>query len=154
MNFLTYISSTEEETRANINLLNKLDPNLNNFIHLLRNINNLATIVSSEYTSKLLNTIKTWHKDDKLMDNWTNKYRHICNVKHRNAGLNARRMRYIIKKHCYEQILQFLDKFGRVLIEEVQNGGFSKTKFQNDYLRGVQTADKWDACYCTADVFF
>ena len=171
LNFLTYISSTEEETRANIKLLNKLDPNPNNFIHLLRNINNLATIVSSEYTSKLLNTIKTWHKDDKLMDNWTNKYRHIRQVKHRNAGLNSRRMRYIIKKHCYEQILQFLDKFGtnpshntscitnhnktfKELIEEVKNGGFSKTKFQKDYLRGVQTADKWDACYCTADVFF
>ena len=171
LNFLTYISSTEEETRANIKLLNKLDPNPNNFIHLLRNINNLATIVSSEYTSKLLNTIKTWHKDDKLMDKWTDKYRHIRTVKHRNAGLNARRMRYIIKKHCYEQILQFLDEFGtnpphntscitnhnkifKAMIEEVHSGGFSKQKFQKDYLRGVQTADKWDACYCTADVFF
>ena len=40
------------------------------------------------------------------------------------------------------------------MIEEVHSGGFSKQKFQKDYLRGVQTADKWDACYCTADVFF
>ena len=63
LNFLTYISSTEEETRENIKLLNKLDPNPDNFIHMIRNINNLVTIVSNFHSNKLLDIIKHWHNE-------------------------------------------------------------------------------------------
>ena len=86
LNFLTYISSTEEETRENIKLLNKLDPNPDNFIHMIRNINNLVTIVSNFHSNKLLDIIKYWHNENKypgLLKKWDTEYNKIYNIKYR-----------------------------------------------------------------------
>ena len=176
LNFLTYISSTEEETRENIKLLNKLEPNPDHFIHMIRNINNLVTIVGNLHSTKLLNIIKQWHNDKKypgLLQKWVIEYNNIYNIPYRNCGLNTKRIKYIIKKHYYEQIMKFLAKYGtnppyethcindynktfKNAIEQCRNGDFSPKQFQTKYLRrlkGLKIPDKWE-CYYTTDVFF
>ena len=174
LNFLTYISSTEEETRENIKILNQLEPS-DHFIHTIRNINNLVTIVGNLHSTKLLNIIKQWHNKRKypgLLQRWVRKYDNICNIPYRSTGLNTKRIKYIIKKHYFEQIMKFLAKYGmnpthdtycindynkmfKSAIEQCHNGDFITKNFQKKYLRGFKKKlpDKWE-CYCTTDVFF
>jgi len=77
---------------------------------MIRNINNLATIVSSKHTNKLLDIIKNWHNEEKhpgLLKKWVKEYDNLYNIKYRKTGLNIKRICYIIKKHYYEQIMKF-----------------------------------------------
>ena len=168
LQFLTYISTNETDTRENMVILNTLkDRTDDNFIATVKNINHISFILSKAHASKVKDFCKTWN--DKFLQKHKDKYPNLIWFK--KQSLVVKRLDYILRKGYYDQAMKFLKKFGfnpphathcikehntilKDTIDKFKSGNFKKETFFDKYMWNDNQANQWDIiCIGTTDIF-
>ena len=171
LQFLTYVSTTEVETRESMVILNGLkDRTDEKFIATVKSINHIAFILGKAHAKLIKDFCNSWTED--FCKKHRKKYDRLVYIKRPGKTLVVKRLDYVLKKCYYEQAMKFLAAFGcdpsyethcieqhnKILKETIdlfKNGNFDVETFFKKYMWNEQQPQHWDStCKGTTNIFF
>ena len=171
LQFLTYISTTEDETRKSMFILNGLkDRTDERFIATVKNINHIAVILSKAHAKTIKEFCSSWTEE--FCKRHRQEYDELIWIKKPGKSLVVKRLDYVLKKCYYDQAMKFLNEFGfdpsydthcieehNTILKETmdlfKNCNFDKEAFFKKYMWNENQPAHWEnTCIGTTNIFF